>query len=146
MLLGLSTHRRILIHGGRSNKMIPILWGLFGPLSAARQQFRPQDQLRVIDFRRPIFGENGVRWEIFFDVRQTDDRTGIVCEELISDALHLAAELQVAQIPTFEFVGVDFQIVGFTFEVEKWDVLFTVAGRERDHRLIVNAHEAEPIR
>merc|ERR1719310_2030172 len=59
----------------------------------------------------PVVLESGARGEVALDLLQRHHRADLVGEELVPDALHLAAELEVGQVPALHTLRLQLEVV-----------------------------------
>lgn len=81
-------------------------------------------------------------WKVAFNVVQTDDRDSFACEQLVANALHLAAELEIRKVPAAQRVRLELQIVSLALEIEQRHHLLSVTHCVRNHGLAVDPNEA----
>lgn len=92
------------------------------------------EQGRVHDLVRPVVLEFDARREVALDVGETDDGHLVTGKELVPDALYLAAEFQVGQVPAGEVVRFQLEVLCLALEVEQGHVLLVVTDlRENDN-------------
>merc|ERR1719220_3274009 len=92
----------------------------------------------------PVVFEGGARGEVPLDLLQSNHLANIVGEELVPDSQHLAAELQVGQVPSVHHLRLQLEVFSLSLEIEERHILGALLHCVRHHRLAVDPEEAAP--
>ena len=80
-----------------------------------------------------------------YNIVSVDHLANIIGEELVPDPLHLAAELQVGQVPSVHHLRLQLEVFSLSLEIEERHILGALLHCVRHHRLAVDPEEAATI-